>query len=319
MRKTLTLETFDYLGTKGLRWTVGESTFEAVPELGARLMRWRCAGRELLYWPDNLTESTQIAEAYGGNPILFPFPARCFVDGEAFQWIDPDGNRRPMPMHGLAKQGRFALTQVDDSGFVATFCPDASAHHSYPFDYLFSVTYRFAGDQLTCEFILENRGSRSIPWSAGHHFYFRLPLVDGAGIAAHRVRIDATKAALANLKTQGKLMALTPFRHEESLANPQLANAVIHYGLRSNEARLQAGSETDGVEITLSHGLQSPPHPEIAFLTWCPALDGAFYCVEPWMGPSNAPEHQTGLHWVEPGRSGSHVVTVRISRSRIDV
>lgn len=313
MRKTLTLETFDYLGVKALRWTVGESTFEAVPELGARLMRWRCAGREMLYWPDDLIDAGQIAEAYGGNPILFPFPARCFVDGEAFQWTDPEGNCRPMPMHGLAKQGRFILTHVDDSGFVARFYPDELAHQSYPFDYLFSVAYRFASDQLMCEFILENRGSQSIPWTAGHHFYFRLPLIDGAGIAAHRVRIDAAKAGLVNLKTTGKLVGRSPFHREESLDDPQLANAVIHYGLRSNEACLLAESETDGVEIILRHGLQSPPHPEIAFVTWCPALDGAFYCVEPWMGPSNSPEHRIGLHWVPSGGRGSHVVTVRIS------
>ena len=279
-------------------------------------MRWRWAGRERLYWPEDLTDSGQIAEAYGGNPILFPFPARCFVGGEVLQWIDPDRMRRPMPMHGLAKQGRFALTQVNDSGFVATFCPDESAHQSYPFDYLFSVAYRFASDQLTCEFILENQGSRSIPWSAGHHFYFRMPLIEGAGIVAHRVRIDAAKACVVNLKTQGKLLSLTPFRTEESLDNLQLANAVIHYGLRSNEARLRAESERDAVEIILSHGLQSVPHPEFAFVTWCPALDGSFYCVEPWMGPSNAPEHHAGLHWVEPGRRGSHVVTVRISRPK---
>ncbi len=309
---TRAFTSFDYLGVKALRWTVGESLFEVVPEVGARLMRWQRAGRDVLHWPDNLSDLGQIAETYGGNPILFPFPARCFVGGKACQWIDPDGMRRQMPMHGLAKQGRFALMHADDAGFVATFCPDELARECYPFVYVFSVAYRFGQDQLSCEFSLENQGNRPIPWSAGHHFYFRMPLLDNVGIAAHRVQIVSTKSCLVNPATQGKMVALPPIRNEESIDNPLLANAVIHYGLRSNVARLLARSETAGMEIILEHGASSTPPPEYAFVTWSPALDAAFYCVEPWMGPSNSPEHRTGLHWVAPGQRSSHVVTVRI-------
>lgn len=305
--------TFDYLGAEAFRWTVGESVLEAVPEIGARLMRWRIAGRDILHWPDTVAAASEIPFVYGGNPILFPFPARCFYKGEALRWISPDGGGRFMPMHGLARQGEFALSNVDELGFEAVFCPDDKAREAYPFDYLFSVAYRFKPNAISCELILENRGRQPIPWSAGHHFYFKMPLIDGLANAAHRVQIPATRACFVNLATKGKLVPLPPFKPDEGLDAPQLADAVIHYGLTSNEARLYVDTEGGRREITVCHGEKCPPPSEFAFVTWSPAPEGPFYCLEPWMGPSNATEHQVGLHWVPPGRRCSHVVTVKIS------
>jgi galactose mutarotase-like enzyme len=304
---------FNYLGTEAFLWTVGESTIEAVPEIGARLMRWRIAGQDILHWPDTVASASEIPLVYGGNPILFPFPARCFHEGEALHWIAPDGRKRFMPMHGLARQGKFALSKVDERGFEAEFCPDEQAHEAYPFDYRFSVAYRFKPHGISCELVLENCGRQPIPWSAGHHFYFQMPLIDGRPISAHRVQIPATKACLVGPATKGELIPLPPFRPDEALDNPQLANAVIHYGLTSNEARLSVDSQGARRVITVSNGEQCPPPSGYAFVTWSPSLDGPFYCLEPWMGPSNSTEHQVGLQWVPPGRRSSHVVTVKIS------
>lgn len=309
------MEAFDYLGLSGRRWTVGDSIFEALPEQGARLMRWKWRGRDILHWPDDLIDPGQVPGAYGGNPILFPFPARCFVDGVACQWVAPDGICRPMPMHGLARQGRFTIRHADERGFESVFYPDDEARKAYPFNYAFSVSYRFAEDELICEFILENRDNCLIPWSAGHHFYFRLPFIDGVGLAAHRVQLAATKACQVNPTTKGKMVSLPPFGPDESLGNPLLASAVIHYGLKSNQAHLMVQSDSLRREISLRHGVNSIPSFDLAFVTWSPDVEGPFYCVEPWMGPANSPEHKTGLHCVPPGGRHSHVVTVRLSQS----
>ncbi len=52
--------TFHYLGAEAFRWTMGESVFEVVPEIGARLMRWRIAGRDILHWPDTVASAFEI-------------------------------------------------------------------------------------------------------------------------------------------------------------------------------------------------------------------------------------------------------------------
>ena len=67
------------------------------------------------------------------------------------------------------------MTWSDARGFAAQFVPDDAARAAYPFEYEFTVTYRFEPLGLTCEYALANLGSTPLPWSAGHHFYFKLP------------------------------------------------------------------------------------------------------------------------------------------------
>jgi nucleoside-diphosphate-sugar epimerase len=38
----------------------------------------------------------------------------------------------------------------------------------------------------------------------------------------------------------------------------------------------------------------------------------AYYCVEPWMGPPNAPENKLGLHFVAPGKTEKFTVEVAV-------
>src|SRR5438876_893608 len=105
------MEKISYLGQTIVRWRVGNSTFLALPEKGARLMNWNLqlgdgSVRDVVYWPE-LEELDDIAKVRGGNPILFPFNARCYDRGDIHFWRGPDGVRRPMPMHGFARQGEF--------------------------------------------------------------------------------------------------------------------------------------------------------------------------------------------------------------------
>ena len=54
------------------------------------------------------------------------------------------------------------------------------------------------------------------------------------------------------------------------------------------------------------------PPADAAIVTWSGSDDAPYYCVEPWMGPPNAPGTQTGLHWVQPGKMGRFVVEVAV-------
>ncbi|MBC8008753.1 MAG: aldose epimerase, partial [Burkholderiales bacterium] len=125
------LDTVPYLGETLHRWRVGRSTFLASPERGARLMNWSLDladgnVRDVIHWPE-LATLDGFSSVRGGNPILFPFNARSFDRGDIHFWRDADGTRRPMPMHGFARQGRFQLVRADASGFAAALQPDAAA------------------------------------------------------------------------------------------------------------------------------------------------------------------------------------------------
>jgi len=306
------METVPYLGTTVHRWEVGSSVFLASPERGARLMHWHVTHgdgsiREVIHWPE-LKSTDEFIRARGGNPILFPFAGRCFDESEMLFWRDAAGTRRPMPMHGLARQGTFKTTRIDPRGFAAQFVPDAVALAAFPYDYEFTVTYRFEPLGLACEFTLRNLGQQPIPWSAGHHFYFAVPWREGMKRSDYAIRIPSTKT-LRQDQANGQLLTGPALHLQESLESRALID-TFHTGLKSNTVIF--GPKSVPGEVAVKLGTAKVPPPEATFITWAADDNVPYYCVEPWMGPANAPAHKIGLHLVQPGQTQNFVVEVQI-------
>ena len=305
------MEKIPYLGQTVTRWRVGGSTFVALPEKGARLMYWNLTTgdgsvRDVILWPEQ-TSLDDFHKVRGGNPILFPFCARTFDRGEIGFWRDAKGVRRPMPTHGFARQGEFRTARVDAGGFEAVLVPGDEARAAYPFDYEFRVEYRFAALGLTCKLTLENLGSEPLPWSAGHHFYFALPWSEGSRRGDYFIRIPAGRRQRQD--ASGHLVpgpALAPL---EPMDNPALVD-TFHMDLRGPEAVF--GEKGFPGDVAVRLGSDALPPAGSAFVTWTQSDDSPFYCVEPWMGPANAPEHKVGLHVVAPGAREAFTVTVSV-------
>ena len=262
--------------------------------------------RDVIYWPE-LTTLEDFFKVRGGNPILFPFNGRSFVDGEIFFWKDANGVKRPMPMHGIARQGDFKVIGIDAGGFQAQFVPGAEAKEAYPFDYEFTVSYRFESFGLTCEFALKNLGQTPIPWSAGHHFYFTLPWTPGSARGDYLIRIPAGHTLRQDPK--GKLIPGAKLDGDQNMANPDLID-TFHTGLRSSEVRF--GEKGKPGDVVIKLGTDKVPPPDATIVTWTLAPDSPFFCVEPWMGPANAAEHKRGLYMVAPGVRETFTVTVAV-------
>lgn len=306
------MEKVAYAGQNLLRWRVGKSTFLALPEKGARLMNWHItlgdgSVRDVLYWPED-ADYANLAHARGGNPILFPFNARTYDRGDIHFWRAADGVRRPMPMHGLARQGAFKITDADANGFTTLFLPDDAAREAYPYEYEFTVRYRFESLGLICELALHNRDTVPIPWSAGHHFYFTLPWSEGMKRSDYAIRIPASERCRQNF-ADGSLTAGPKLNAVESLSNPDLID-TLHLGLRQNTVVF--GERGHDGDVVMTIGAEKVPPPDATLVTWTQAPDAPFFCVEPWMGPPNAAEHKRGLHHVEPGLTETFTVAVRV-------
>ena len=306
------MEKISYQGQTLTRWRVGHSTFLALPEKGARLMNWNItlgdgSVRDVLYWPED-ADIAEIAKVRGGNPILFPFNARSFDRGEIHAWRAADGVKRAMPMHGIARQGEFQVTRLDARGFVAQFVPDDHARAVYPFDYEFTVAYRFEPVGLSCEFALKNLGATPLPWSAGHHFYFKLPWSAELTRSDYVIRIPATKRLKQD--ATGGLITGPQLKTEEPLDNPALID-TLHPGLRG--PNVVFGEKGRPGDISVQLGTAPVPPSDACVVTWTLADDSPFYCVEPWMGPPNAAEHKVGLHFVAPGETQKFVVSIAVS------
>lgn len=307
------MQSVPYLGQNIRQWQIGRSTFLAWPEAGARLMHWNHARvdgtiREVIHWPElkDLAESS-VAKVRGGNPILFPFNARTFDRGDIHFWRGRDDQRRPMPMHGFARQGTFVVEQIDASGFRASLQPTAEDHANYPFSYQFTVTYRFEAQRLTCEFALTNQDGQTIPWCAGHHFYFTAPWTEGQTRDDYQITLPPAKSVRQSAK--GTLFPGPNVPRTTPLSDPNLVD-TIHTELASNPVRF---GPSDGSEyIDVSVGANPQPEPGMAVVTWTADPDAPYYCVEPWMGPPNAIEHGQGLRWVAPGDTDRFTVSVAI-------
>jgi galactose mutarotase-like enzyme len=305
------MERIPYLGHTLFKWQVGASSFLALPELGARLMNWNVtlgdgSVRDIIYWPetDNLDN---IAGVRGGNPILFPFAGRSYDRGEIHHWRADDGVRRPMPIHGLARQGRFHAIRLDEGGFSAQFMPDAAAQAAYPYDYEFVVSYRFEPLGIFVELQLSNLGSSPIPWSAGHHFYFTLPWNPGRTRRDYLLETTATKHLVRD--EQGGLASGPRLGPRETLDTKELVD-VIHTGLRRD---VFAVTEVPtGERLLFRSGMANSNSRDLAVVTWTLDDKSPFYCIEPWMGPPNAAETKVGLHHVAPGQSQKFYVEITL-------
>ncbi len=306
------MEKISYLGQEIVRWRVGRSTFLAAPEKGARLMNWNLdladgSVRDVIYWPE-LKSMDEFAKTRGGNPILFPFGGRSFDQGAIYFWKDATGVRRPMPIHGIARQSEFKVTRLDARGFAAQLVPGAEARAAYPYDYEFEVTYRFEPLALACEFTLRNLGKQPIPWSAGHHFYFTLPWSEGAKRGDYLIRLPAGKTLKQDFNN-GQLLPGPKFALEEPLNNLALSD-TFHTDLKHNA--IVFGEKGRPGDVTVKVGTTEVPAAGTTVVTWTADEQAPFYCVEPWMGPANAAEHKLGLHLVPPGKTQNFIVEIRL-------
>ena len=308
------MQTFAENGIPLERWTVGASTYETCLTHGARLLRWRLdvpsGRREVLHWPAGAPlDLAKIGAVRGGNPILFPFMGRNYADGEKFAWKAADGVRRPMPQHGFARDSRFEIVEAGPGHAVVRLLQDERGRACYPFRYDFRIRYEFRELFLRITFEFENLDTQPLPWCAGHHFYFTLPWHAGLSRRDYVVRIPSKKQW--RHAADGKLVAFPEFKGAEQIAfdDPNLSDCIFT-NLRS--ATLSFGPRSGEEDITIKVGEEPIPGSWAAVVTWTPDAEAPFYCVEPWMGPPNSPEHKNGLRFAEPGQVDTFVTEVSL-------
>lgn len=308
----IVMDTINRNGITLHRWHCGDSIFIARPELGARLMSWSLQGsdgdgRPVIYWPES-ADFDQFYRIRGGNPILFPFSARSFYRGKRGYWSDAGEIVRPMPMHGFARNNTFALIEADEQGFVAELQSTEDDREAYPFEYRFRVRYMFKERSLQVSMTLENLDDQPIQWSAGHHFYFTLPWKPGTSREDYRFSIPAKSCYVH--ASDGSLSPVESFHTEDSFGNFENNDRIFTH-LSGDCARVELVGSDEKLNISILQEANTASA-ENAYVIWSEAEDSPFYCVEPWMGPPNSPEHGMGLYEVAPGEQSRFAVEVSV-------
>ena len=283
----------------------GENKVLVSSDHGARILRWEREGRKIITWPED-ADWSRIAKVRGGNPVLFPFVARHYVDGKNEFWRDGNGTVRPMPQHGFARDAKFSAVEGGPENSLRMRLVDSEETRAfYPFAFQFDVVVSLLpGSRLEVRFETTNTGGDPLPYYAGHHFYLAVP---------HRERADWTLHLPC--AAWGRQSAIGSIVREEA------KHAVLHLDDPALIDRFQIGPRDS--KPTLLNGrtgqrlvfeLDCPDSvPWYAVTTWTEAADSDFYCIEPWLGLPNAIHHGEGLCWLAPG--AKEIATVVLNGS----
>jgi len=271
----------------------GSDQVIVAPDHGARILQWTREGREIITWPAD-ADWTRILKVRGGNPVLFPFIARHFVDGKNELWRDRDGTIRPMSQHGFARDAKFSVIDGEDQALRMRLVDSEETRASYPFAFRFDVVVKLLPkSRLEIRFETTNTGNTPLPYYAGHHFYLVLP---------HQERADWTLhlpcASWGRQAPDGSIMHEKAWSDLLHLDDPAL---VDRFQIEPRDPKVTLLNVKTGQQLVFD--LTHPDSvPWYAVTTWTQAADSDFYCIEPWLGLPNAIHHGEGLRRLAPGQ-----------------
>jgi galactose mutarotase-like enzyme len=271
----------------------GENNVLVSAEHGARILRWEKAGSEIITWPAE-ADWSKILKVRGGNPVLFPFIARHFVDGKNELWRDAGGAVRPMPQHGFARDAAFSVIEGGPEDSVRMRLVDSEATREfYPFSFQFDVAVSLLrGSRLEVRFETTNTGGDALPYYSGHHFYLAVPHGERAEWTLHLPCMAWGRQA-----PDGSVLREEAKQSDLSLDDPAL---IDRYQIGPKDSKVTLANTRTGRRLVfeLEHAGSFPWY---AVTTWTEKDDSDFYCVEPWLGLPNAIHHHEGLRWLAPG------------------
>ena len=87
------------------------------------------------------------------SPVLFPIVG-SLKDNTYFH----NGQQYSLPRHGFARDRTFLSEQVSETAARFTLQDDSETRLVYPFAFSLTLQYQLDDDQLTCKYIVNNRG-----------------------------------------------------------------------------------------------------------------------------------------------------------------
>ena len=280
-------------------------------------------------------ETLQLARDYapregfaGKGPFLWPATGRNFPSdlqerrraGETFDGgaYEHGGVRRPMPIHGFARDLPWNTEEVgaDAAGAFAwlTLRDNRQTREMYPFGFQCSVVYTVESGALELRYKVSaaDHNDESMFFSIGNHITFLAPLVSGSDPAE---MVLASPSSVELLKTDygiptGETRPLS-YADGISLGDYPPLTATSLTGYPEGEDPYIEYRDPAGLTMRIDHrASEIPPQPVILFNVWGDVRNG-FFSPEPWVGLQNSLVQRQGLIYLEPGAEFDW--TVRVS------
>jgi galactose mutarotase-like enzyme len=254
------------------------------PELGGWLVRY---AKHLPRhgWVEALNPPAEVIARYpdrmwAGNPVLFPHVSYNVAQGKEGQY-ELNGRLYQSPQHGFARRVPWTVTAQSPDRVTLELTDSERTRPSYPFAFRHTLTYRLANGRLELDQTIENRDPAPLPFSAGFHPYFNVPLTPGG--ERNRCHIRIPRATRYNPIGQAESFFAEPFPAQNLGAGVDVSGTVFLGEFAEKELALV--DPAAGLESVINFA--AAPAYRFAAL-WSHGPGENFYCLEPWTALPNS-------------------------------
>ena len=210
----------------------------------------------------------------GRSPLLFPVVGKS-PDGA----VTIEGQRYPMQPHGFARRSTFEVVTEKPDRATLMLKASAETRQSFPFNFVFSITYALDGPSILMSVEVANLDTRDMPFGFGFHPAFVWPLPGGEGRRHFLKLAKPDEPRFLQLDADGMILPVahaSPFQQGEmTLAHEQFANDALIFPFGIGQGITFAAEGGSSVVLSWSN------LPD--FAVW--QKEGAPYlCLEPWHG-----------------------------------
>ena len=197
-----------------------------------------------------------------------------------------DGNKLSMPRHGLVRHLEFSMVKISDNSITFSIESNETTYQSYPYNFVLYVCYTLKDNQILTEYIIENTGSKKMPFFIGAHPAFNCPIMPNETYEDYYLEFD--KEETIKIPTPIKSSGLIDFDNRIDLIEKSkyltltydlfTVDSLIFDSIQSRKVSLK--SKKNAYDITL----EFPKFPYLVL--WTSTNHGPFIAIEPWSGLS---------------------------------
>lgn len=210
------------------------------------------------------------------SPVLFPV-----VGGLKDNAYTYGGKSYHLNRHGFAREADFTVTASTPESITFTLTESEETLALYPFRFVFSVRYTIEGNKLGVSYIVKNTDDKKLPFSAGGHPAFKVPVTDDTVFEDYYLAFDKVENA-------GR-WPLSPGGQVETFTTPLLENintltltkalfyqdALVFKGLASTQISIVSHKTSHGLRVSFKG------FPYMGIWSY---KNANFVCIEPWCG-----------------------------------
>lgn len=283
-----------------------ESLTVQVCDLGAELRSAVCRadGTEYLWQRDPRFWN-------GTSPWLFPICSRFYGGKYTYE-----GKTYEMGCHGFASKLPYTVTEQSATTLTLQLSECEETLKSYPFAFLFTISYRLEGATLSCTATMKNRDGKVMPATFGAHPGFNVPMGGCGKFEDYYLDFGEGASPDEIILTDdcfdsGRRMAY-PLREGRYLDLKRSLFAIDGHFFANVPEAVTLRSDAAPHAVTIRY----PGSRYFGFWTES-APDADFLCLEPWNGlPSFANgeiedlSEKNDMFRLQPGAERSFVVAI---------